>query len=80
MSTPAQCALIARIAAHESWARTPDHAKRTQPVRSGFPARFERQVYPDGTLTPEERQRRAASAMRAHMQRLARRSAKARAG
>lgn len=71
-------ALIARIAAHESWARTSDRSKRTQPARRGFLARFEREVDPDGSLTPQERQRRAESAMRAHMQRLALKSAKAR--
>jgi hypothetical protein len=79
MANASQRALIARIAANESWAGCPDRSKRTQPARRGFMARFERQVDPDGTLTPQERQRRAESAMRAHMQRLALKSAKARA-
>jgi hypothetical protein len=72
-------ALITRIAAHESWARTADRSKRTQPARNGFLSRFEREVDPEGILAPEERQRCAQSAMRAHMQRLALKSAKARA-
>lgn len=71
--------LIARLAANKSWARTPDRAKRTQNARSGFLARFEREVDPEGTLPPAERQRRAESAMKAHMQRLALKSAQARA-
>jgi hypothetical protein len=79
VASASQRALIARIAAHESWARTADRAKRTENARRGFLARFERQVDPEGKLPPEERQGRAEHAMRAHMQRLALRSAKARA-
>jgi hypothetical protein len=41
-------------------------------------ARFEKQVDPDGTLDPVERARRADQAMRAHMARLALKSAQAR--
>ncbi|MGH3574069.1 MAG: hypothetical protein ACRDUW_19985 [Pseudonocardiaceae bacterium] len=41
-------------------------------------ARFERQVDPDNTLAPAERARRAEAARRAHMQRLALASSKAR--
>jgi hypothetical protein len=41
--------------------------------------RFERQVDPNGTLPPEERQRRAESAMKAHMQALALKSSRSRA-
>ena len=40
--------------------------------------RFEREVDPDGVLPTRERQRRAQHAMRAHMTRLALRSAQAR--
>jgi hypothetical protein len=50
----------------------------TSAARKGFAARFERQVDPDGTLPPDERQRRAQAALRAHMQDLAFRSQKAR--
>lgn len=40
--------------------------------------KFEQQVDPDGTLTPTERAKRAESARKAHFQRLAFKSAKAR--
>ena len=42
-------------------------------------ARFERQVDPDGVLSPEERAKRAHHAMKAHMAGLALRSSRARA-
>ena len=71
-------ALAARIAAHTSWAVTPDREVRTRPARSAFLIRFERQVDPDGVLAPAERERRAASARRAYFQRLALKSSTAR--
>lgn len=67
-----------RAMAHRSWALTPDRARRTARARSAFLARFEEDVDPDGVLSPEERARRADSALRAHMLNLARRSATAR--
>lgn len=70
--------LIAQIAAHESWARTPDRSARTAPARAAVMARFEALVDPDGTLSPEERTRRAAHLRRAHYLRLARKSAEVR--
>jgi hypothetical protein len=36
--------MSARIAAYESWARTPDRAARTSPARTGFLAKFEREA------------------------------------
>ena len=68
----------ATIAAHTSWANTADRAARTAPARRAWLARFEAQVDPDGHLTPEDRAQRARSLMRAHMARLALRSAQAR--
>ena len=47
----------------------------TGPARSGFMKRFEPQ---DPSLSPDERLRRTEAALRAHMARLARLSAKAR--
>jgi transposase-like protein len=44
---------------------------------TGLVARFERQVNPDGSLEPAERARRVESARKAHMKRLALKSAKA---
>jgi len=67
-----------RIAAEVSWARTVNRSARTKPGRQSFLSRFEREVDPDGTLTPEERRLRAQHALRAHMLRLAKRSADAR--
>ena len=69
--------LIARLAAHESWARTADPSARTEPARRALLDRFERQVDPDGVLSPEERARRAGHARKACFARLAR-SAQAR--
>lgn len=70
--------LAATIAAHESWAHTPDRAKRTAPARAAMLAKFEREVDPDGTLPPEERARRAEHLRKAHFARLALKSARAR--
>lgn len=49
----------ARIAAEISWSRTADRSAHTRPARQAFFHRFERQVDPDGKLSPEERTRRA---------------------
>lgn len=71
-------AVIARIAAAERWARTPDRVAATEPARRGLRARFEREADPDGILGAAERARRADALMTAHMLRLARASAHAR--
>jgi len=76
--TPAQRSLRARMAAHSSWARTPDPAARTAPARQRFLDRFEREVDPEGKLPDKERRRRAASARRAYFSALALKSAQAR--
>jgi hypothetical protein len=70
--------LIAAIASHESWARTPDRAARTAPARAAMMARFEREVDPDNVLPLHERLLRAENAKSAYFQRLALKSAKAR--
>lgn len=79
MSTPAERSQIAKIAAHTRWANTVDRSAATQAARDGLLRKFEDQVDPDRRLAPEERTRRAESARRAHFQRLARKSAQARA-
>jgi hypothetical protein len=66
------------MAAHISWARTDDRSARTAPARRAALTRFEEQVDPDHRLNPTERVRRAEHAMRAHMTRLALRSAQVR--
>ena len=70
----------ARAAALDRWSGVSDAAAATSPARAAFLARFERQVDPDGLLTPDERRTRAARALRAHMIRLAEASAIKRAG
>ncbi|MGV9792409.1 hypothetical protein [Gordonia sp. NPDC003422] len=68
----------AQIAAHESWAKTPDRAARTAAARRGLEAKFEREVDPDGVLSPVERAKRVENARKAYYARLALKSAQAR--
>jgi hypothetical protein len=70
--------LIARLAARESWAKTADSSARTEPARRALLDRFERQVDPDGVLSPAERARRAGHARKAYFAWLALLSAQAR--
>ena len=76
--TPAQRTLRAKLAANSRWSREDGHANAVR-GQAGLLAKFEREVDPDGTLTPEQRAKRAEAAYRAHMQRLAFASSKARA-
>jgi hypothetical protein len=55
-----------------------DPKEATKPALAGFHAKFERQADPQGVLAPDERARRAARLMQAHMLRLAARSAEVR--
>ncbi|UAK35343.1 hypothetical protein K8O92_00200 [Nocardia asteroides] len=68
----------ARIAAHESWAKTSDRAARTAKARAAMASKFDRIVDPDGLLSPEERAYRADQARKAHYTRLALKSAQVR--
>lgn len=68
----------AQIAAHESWANTTDRAARTAKARKAALDRFEKQVDPEGVLSPIERAKRAENARKAYFQRLALKSAQAR--
>lgn len=77
-SSPTERSLAARIAAHEKWAQAPDATAATAPARAAFLDRFEREVDPEGALTPQERARRAKHARAAYFSRLALRSAQAR--
>jgi hypothetical protein len=70
--------LRARIAAAERWAREADRVAATAPARRGLRAKFEREADPEGTLSSAERARRADGLMRAHMLRMALRSAESR--
>lgn len=78
MSTPVERSLKARLAAHESWVKTPDRAARTEKARDALLTKFDRLVDPDGLLSPEERAYRANQARKAHFTRLALKSAQSR--
>lgn len=76
--TPEERSLLSSIAANERWADCPDRSAATRPGRERFLAKFEDEVDPDRVLPVAERARRAALKRRAHMQRLALKSARAR--
>ncbi len=76
--SPEHRALVARIAAHQSWANTADPTARTAPARKAALDRFEREVDPEGVLPPAERTRRAEHLRKAYFTRLALKSAQAR--
>jgi hypothetical protein len=57
-----------------------DARKTTTAARAAFLARFETEVDPNGSLSPEERRRRAEHARSAYFTRLALAAAKARRG
>ena len=80
--TREQRQMNARIGALESWSRTTDRAARTAPGTKASPASVEywlTKLDPDGVMSPGDRQKAAENARRAHMLRLAQRSAAARA-
>lgn len=76
--SPTERKMRSQIAAHESWAQTPDRTARTEPARRAMFEKFEKQVDPDGALLPAERAKRAENARSAHYKRLAFKSAQAR--
>jgi len=55
-----------------------DPRETTKPARAAFLSRFEREIDPDGVLSPEERTRRAEYARRDYFVRLALKSAASR--
>jgi hypothetical protein len=69
--TPSERTQRARLAANVGWAFTADRSARTEPARRAAFAKFEKLVDPDSVLPAE-------SLRKAHMQRMALRSAKAR--
>ncbi len=68
---PAQRTAKARMAADESWAKTPDRAARTAPARQAAEDRFYKLVDPHGVMTPADREKAAANARRAFYTRIA---------
>lgn len=77
MLTPAERSQRARIAAHTLHAHT-DSRRLTEPARRAADQRFHDEVDPDGTLDPEERERRVRHARKAYFTNLALKSAIAR--
>lgn len=77
--SPSELALHARAMAHAKWAACDDPSAATAPARAVFLSRFERQVDPDGVLSPTERARRAEHARKAYFSQLAAKSVRARA-
>jgi hypothetical protein len=75
--TPEQRTQRARIAVLTRWSRE-DPKPAMAAANRGFHDRFVKEVDPDGVLPPVERARRADAAKKAHMARLAFRSAQAR--
>ena len=75
--TPEQRTLRGAIAANVRWSRE-DPAVNAARGQAGLIEKFRREVDPGGTLPEAERERRAQSAYRAHFQRLALASSKAR--
>lgn len=71
-----------RIGALERWAGTTkaERARGTEAAREGWLLKLADQADPDGRLSDEERMAAAEALRKAHMLRLARRSAAARAG
>jgi len=76
--SPAERAMRAKLAANTRWAKTEDRTASTEPGRRAAEARFEREVDPEGKLPPSERAKRAANLRKAHMQRMALKSAQVR--
>ena len=67
-----------QIAALESWAQTPDRSARSRPGQDGLNAKFEREVDPDGVMSPEDKAKAVEAKRRAHFLRLAQLSAASR--
>jgi len=75
--SPAERVLRARIGAYTLHS-TRDPRVTTQRAREAFLSRFEREVDPDHALPDDERRRRAEAAKKAHFNRMALKSARAR--
>lgn len=73
-----EISLQARLAAHRLHAGVTNPAAHAAPARKAFLDRFERQVDPDGLLSPADRARRAEHARKAYFLALALKSAQAR--
>ncbi|GAA3531420.1 hypothetical protein GCM10022419_008150 [Nonomuraea rosea] len=82
MATPEERSRAARIAAHSSWAQTPDRRERTQPATNASPVSleyWEKKLREEGVVREEDISKAAVNARSAEMRRRALKSAKARA-
>jgi hypothetical protein len=77
-STPTERSLAAQMAAHALHAQVADPSAHTAPARKAALERFERQVDPEGLLSPGERARRAEHARKSYFLKLALLSAQVR--
>jgi hypothetical protein len=66
------------LAGNIGWANTEDRTARTQPGRDAFRRQFEDKIDPERKLPPEELAKRVENLRKAHYQRLAFLSSKAR--
>ena len=69
--------LHAQQASLTYWSQVPDRAAAMRPLREGFTRKLEREVDPDGRLSPQELERRVEMARKAHMARMTRLAVKA---
>ena len=76
--TLSERSLQGRLAAHIRWSQCSDPTAATEPARRALLYKFERQVDPDGMLSPADRARRADHARKAYFTGLALKSAQAR--
>jgi len=76
--SPTERKLRAMSAAHESWARTENRTARSQHGRDAFRRSFANKVDSEHKLSEAERTKRGESAFKAHMARIAFKSAQAR--
>jgi hypothetical protein len=76
--TPAQRALRARIASHHSWAATTSRRARAKSGGDAIRERIAAQVDPNGVMSPQDREKAVASAVKAHYARLGALSGQAR--
>lgn len=77
-ATSSEKSLQARAAVTTRWAKVTDREAETAPARNGWLAKLEREVDPEGVLSPEVRLQRAVELRKAHLLRAALKSAQVR--
>jgi hypothetical protein len=69
----------AAAAAHDSWSRTLNREERTRPAREAMLAKLEREVDPDGLMSPTDRRKAAENKRKAQLLWASQKAADARA-